>query len=61
MSGNLVVNTNPYLKDPKTLADGIARMVKSSSAIEGIYVDIQVSEKNGNYEFTVMPKSTEQK
>ena len=55
------MDTNPYLKDPKNVADGICRMVKSSSAVEGIHINVKATEKNGGYQFNVTPQSTQKK
>lgn len=61
MRKNFVMDTNPYLKDPKNVADGICRMVKSSSAVEGIHINVKATEKNGGYQFNVTPQSTQKK
>lgn len=61
MNANLVINTNPYLKDPKKVAEGICRMVKSSSAVEGIHVNVKATARNGGYQFSVTPQSAQRK
>ena len=61
MSTHLVINTNPHLKYPKKVAQGICRMVKSSSAVEGIYVNINAAAKNGAYQFTVTSQLSQKK
>ncbi len=61
MSAILVMNSNPYLKDPQKVAQGICKMVASSSAIEGIYVNINATPKKGGYRFKVTPQSPQKK
>ncbi len=61
MSANLVINTNPYLKDPEKVVQGICRMVQSSSAVEGIYVNVTAIAKNGDYQFSVTPQLPQKK
>lgn len=51
MKDDLVINTNPYLRDPEALAEAICRSVESSSAIEGINVDVRAHKVNGVYKF----------
>jgi len=36
-----LIETNPYLKDPKKRAELIRMSVLTSSAVEGIYINIQ--------------------
>lgn len=52
-SGKKVIDTNIHLKDPKARALGIARTVQTSSAVEGIYVDIQTYFEDGEYHYKV--------
>ena len=61
MSAVLVMDTNPYLKDPRKVAQGICKMVASSSAVEGIYVNINAALKKGEYRFNVTPQSPQKK
>ena len=35
-----IAQANPYMQDPKAKSDMIRRSVLSSSAVEGIYVDL---------------------
>ncbi len=53
MKNDLVIHTNPYLRDPKAFAKALCRNVESSSAIEGIKVKISTYQKNGEYKFKV--------
>ncbi len=61
MSNKLVITTNPYLKDPQKVIQGICKMVMSSSAVEGIYVDINAIPKKRGYEFVVTPQLSQKK
>lgn len=56
MNTNLVTHTNPYLKDPQKVIQDICKMVKSSSAVEGIYVNIHATMKKEGYQFSVTPQ-----
>ena len=42
MKSTRVIDTNPYLQDPRKLEKAICRNVESSSAIEGIEIKIKV-------------------
>ena len=54
MKNDLVIHTNPHLRDPHTFAQAICRNVESSSAIEGINVKIEAEKVNGVYEYKVV-------
>ena len=61
MSAVLVMSANPYLKDPQKVAQGICKMVASSSAVEGIYVNVDATREKGGYRFNVTPQSPQKK
>jgi hypothetical protein len=61
MSANLVINTNPYLKDQQKVVLDICRMVKTSSAVEEIYVNVHATLKKGGYQFSVTPQLSQKK
>lgn len=58
MKDDLVINTNPYLRDPKAFAESLCRNVETSSAVEGIKVKITTYKKDGEYKFKVSRKES---
>ncbi len=56
MQKNLVIDTNPYIRDPKTFAEAMCEHVETSSAIEGIDVKVTTYQENGIYKFKVNSK-----
>ncbi|MSP53779.1 MAG: hypothetical protein EXR81_05985 [Gammaproteobacteria bacterium] len=49
----LVINTNPYMRDPKAFAEVLCKNVETSSAVEGINVEITTYLEDGKYKFKV--------
>lgn len=61
VSANLVIDINPHLKDQQKVAQDICRMVKTSSAVEGIYVEVNATLKKGKYQFNVTSQLSQKK
>jgi hypothetical protein len=61
MSAKLVINTNPHLKDQQKVVEGICRMVKTSSAVEDIHVNVNATLKKNGYQFSVTPQLSQKK